>query len=58
MRVTIEIRAPKHREPRKSDILVNIEALNRAIHAAPPADVTALVDTLSILEGIYQKLPK
>lgn len=58
MRVTIEIRAAEHDDPRKADMLRNMEALRRAVHAAPPADVTLLVDTLSILEGIYQKLPE
>ena len=60
MRVTIEIMAAKYQEPRKADIVPNMEALHRAIHAVPPtspADVLLLVDTLSILEGIYQKLP-
>lgn len=57
MDMLITIHAPKYREPVKRDMLVNIDALNRAIQAAPPSDVTALEDTLSILEGIYQKLP-
>lgn len=59
MKVTIEIFAgANHKEPTKSDMERNIQALDRAIAGEQyNNDFMLLTDTRSILVGIQKKLP-
>ena len=59
MQVTIELLAgPHHTKPTKSDVQKNIDALERAIAGKPLcSDWVLLTDTLSILQGIQDRLP-
>ncbi len=59
MFVNVEIKAGMGRDPTKSDIQKNIDALN---HVMKHDDInsictTLLIDTRSILEGIQRGLP-
>lgn len=57
MIVQVEIKAPKGRDPRKSDVQKNIDAIERAKERASCGDSILLYDTLTVLKALQQKLP-
>ena len=58
MRVTIELKAWRNKEPTSKDIVKNIEAMERVIEGKGKlaSDDSIHIGTKSILEGLYKEL--